>query len=64
VVGYKMDQQIKQLKESTAGSGVEVSETDGGKAILVNLPDGVTSMSLPTRSSPNSAPRSTRWRRA
>lgn len=42
VVGYKMDQQIKQLKETTAGSGVEVSETDGGKAILVNLPDGVT----------------------
>jgi outer membrane protein OmpA-like peptidoglycan-associated protein len=42
VVGYKMDQQIKQLKEKTAGSGVDVSETDGGKAILVNLPDGVT----------------------
>jgi outer membrane protein OmpA-like peptidoglycan-associated protein len=42
VVGYKMDQQIKTLKESTAGSGVEVTETDGGKAILVNLPDGVT----------------------
>jgi outer membrane protein OmpA-like peptidoglycan-associated protein len=42
VVGYKMDQQIKQLKEQTAGSGVDVTETDGGKAILVNLPDGVT----------------------
>jgi Glycine zipper 2TM domain len=42
VVGYKMDQQIKTLKENTAGSGVEVTETDGGKAILVNLPDGVT----------------------
>lgn len=42
VVGYKMDQQIKELKESTAGSGVDVSETDGGNAILVNLPDGVT----------------------
>jgi outer membrane protein OmpA-like peptidoglycan-associated protein len=42
VVGYKMDQQIKQLKEKTAGSGVDVTETDGGKAILVNLPDGVT----------------------
>lgn len=41
-VGYKMDQQIKELKEGTAGSGVDVSETDGGKAILVNLPDGVT----------------------
>ena len=42
VVGYKMDQQIKTLKEQTSGSGVDVSETDGGKAILVNLPDGVT----------------------
>ena len=42
VVGYKMDQQIKELKEQTAGSGVDVTETDGGSAILVNLPDGVT----------------------
>ena len=42
VVGYKMDQQIKELKEQTAGSGVDVTETDGGNAILVNLPDGVT----------------------
>ena len=37
-----MDQQIKELKEQTAGSGVDVTETDGGQAILVNLPDGVT----------------------
>ena len=42
VVGYKMDQQIKTLREQTSGSGVDVTETDGGKAILVNLPDGVT----------------------
>jgi len=42
VVGYKMDQQIKQLKEKTQGTGVDVTPTDGGKAILVNLPDGVT----------------------
>lgn len=42
VVGYKMDQQIKELKEQTAGSGVDVTEVDGGSAILVNLPDGVT----------------------
>lgn len=42
VVGYKMDQQIKTLREQTAGSGVDVTETDGGRAILVNLPDGVT----------------------
>lgn len=42
VVGYQMDQQIKQLKEQTAGTGVDVTETDGGQAILVNLPNGVT----------------------
>ncbi|RXZ64783.1 OmpA family protein [Pelagerythrobacter rhizovicinus] len=42
VVGYRMDQQIKELRESTAGSGVDVTEVDDGQAILVNLPDGVT----------------------
>ncbi len=42
IVGYRMDQQIKELKEQTAGSGVDVTEVDGGDAILVNLPDGVT----------------------
>ena len=41
-VGYRMDQQIKELKEGTAGSGVDVTEVDNGQAILVNLPDGVT----------------------
>ena len=41
-VGYTMDKQIKELKEQTAGSGIDVSETDNGAAILVNLPDGVT----------------------
>ena len=41
-VGYRMDKQIKELKDQTAGSGVDVTETDGGQAILVNLPDGVT----------------------
>ncbi|MGX7951061.1 OmpA family protein [Tsuneonella sp. HG249] len=41
-VGYRMDKQITELKEQTAGSGIDVSETDGGNAILVNLPDGVT----------------------
>ncbi len=41
-VGYRMDQQIKELRETTAGSGIDVTEVDGGEAILVNLPDGVT----------------------
>jgi outer membrane protein OmpA-like peptidoglycan-associated protein len=41
-VGYTMDKQIKQLREQTAGSGVDVSPTDNGAAILVNLPNGVT----------------------
>jgi len=41
-VGYKMDQQIRELKEQTAGSGVDVTPTQDGNSILVNLPDGVT----------------------
>ncbi|WP_454597997.1 OmpA family protein [Qipengyuania sp. SM2507] len=41
-VGYRMDQQIKELEEATAGTGVDVTQVDGGEAILVNLPDGVT----------------------
>lgn len=42
VVGYQMDKQIKELKEETEGSGIDVTEVDNGEAILVNLPDGVT----------------------
>lgn len=38
-VGYKMDQQIKELEEETEGTGIDVTETDGGSAFLVNLPD-------------------------
>jgi outer membrane protein OmpA-like peptidoglycan-associated protein len=41
-VGYQKDKQIRELREATAGSGVDVTETDNGSAILVNLPDGVT----------------------
>ncbi|MEO0031890.1 MAG: hypothetical protein RIS94_1648 [Pseudomonadota bacterium] len=41
-VGYTMDKQIKELKEQTAGSGVDVTPVDNGQAILVNLPNGVT----------------------
>jgi outer membrane protein OmpA-like peptidoglycan-associated protein len=41
-VGYTMDKQIKELKEKTAGSGVDVKSVDDGQAILVNLPSGVT----------------------
>jgi len=37
VVGYQMDKQIKELKEQTAGSGIDVREE--GDGILVNLPD-------------------------
>lgn len=39
VVGYKMDQQIKELEEDTEGTGIDVTEVDGGNAFLVNLPD-------------------------
>lgn len=41
-VGYTMDKQIRELRESTAGSGVDIAPTDNGQAILVNLPEGVT----------------------
>lgn len=37
VVGYQMDKQIKELKEQTAGSGIDVSQQ--GDGILLNLPD-------------------------
>ena len=40
VVGYTMDQQIKELKEVTAGTGVEVEQE--GDYINLNLPNGVT----------------------
>ena len=39
VVGNQMDQQIKELDEATAGTGVDVSETPEGDGILVNLPE-------------------------
>ena len=42
VVGKKFDDQIKELDEQTAGSGVEVEEVGDQDAILVRLPDGVT----------------------
>lgn len=42
VIGRQMDEQIKQLKDQTAGTGVDVTAVDNGTAILVNLPEGVT----------------------
>lgn len=36
-IGYQKDQQIRELRESTAGSGIDV--TDNGDGILLNLPD-------------------------
>jgi len=38
-IGYQLDQQIKELDEATAGSGVDVSETPDGTGILVSLPE-------------------------
>jgi len=38
-IGYQMDEQIKELRESTAGTGVDVSPIPGEDAFLVNLPD-------------------------
>ena len=39
VVGNQMDQQIRELDEATAGTGVDVTQTPDGSGILVNLPD-------------------------
>jgi len=41
-VGYTMDKQIKQLKEQTAGTGVDIRPSDDGRSIMLSLPDGVT----------------------
>lgn len=42
VIGKQYDDQIKTLREQTAGSGVDVEEIGNQDAILVRLPDGVT----------------------
>ncbi|PKP95991.1 MAG: hypothetical protein CVT76_07940 [Alphaproteobacteria bacterium HGW-Alphaproteobacteria-15] len=42
VIGKQYDDQIKELKEQTAGTGVDVEEVGNQEAILVRLPDGVT----------------------
>jgi outer membrane protein OmpA-like peptidoglycan-associated protein len=39
VVGYQLDEQIKELREATAGTGVDVTQTPDGSGILVNLPE-------------------------
>lgn len=38
-VGYRMDEQIRELEEVTAGTGVDVGQTPDGSGILVNFPD-------------------------
>jgi outer membrane protein OmpA-like peptidoglycan-associated protein len=38
-VGYRMDEQIRELDEATAGTGVDVGTTPNGDGILVNLPE-------------------------
>ena len=38
-VGYRMDEQIRELEEVTAGTGVDVNQTPNGDGILVNFPD-------------------------
>lgn len=42
VIGKQFDDQIKELDEQTAGSGVDVEALGDQEAILVRLPDGVT----------------------
>lgn len=38
-VGYRMDEQIRELEEVTEGTGVDVTETPNGDGILVNFPE-------------------------
>ena len=42
VIGKQFDDQIRELDEATAGTGVDVEEVGDQDAILVRLPDGVT----------------------
>ncbi|MDZ4273158.1 MAG: OmpA family protein [Erythrobacter sp.] len=42
VIGKQYDDQIKELREQTAGTGVDVEEVGNQDAILVRLHDGVT----------------------
>ncbi|MCR2834366.1 OmpA family protein [Parerythrobacter lacustris] len=42
VIGDQFDDQIRELDETTAGTGVDVEEIGDQDAILVRLPDGVT----------------------
>ncbi|MEM7690027.1 MAG: OmpA family protein [Pseudomonadota bacterium] len=42
ILGKRFDDQIKELDEQTAGSGIDVEEVGDQDAILVRLPDGVT----------------------
>lgn len=42
IIGKQYDDQIKELREQTVGSGVDVEEIGDSEAILVRLPDGVT----------------------
>lgn len=42
VIGDQFDDQIRELDEQTAGTGVDVEEIGDQDAILVRLPDGVT----------------------
>lgn len=42
VIGKQFDDQIRELEEETAGSGIDVEEVGDQQAILLKLPDGVT----------------------
>ena len=38
-VGYRMDEQIREIEEVTVGTGVNVDQTPNGDGILVTFPD-------------------------
>ena len=53
VIGDQFDDQIRELDEQTAGSGVDVEEIGDQEAILVRLPDGVTFATNSANINPN-----------
>ncbi|MCP9221772.1 OmpA family protein [Erythrobacter sp. LQ02-29] len=53
VLGKQFDDQIRELDEATAGTGVDVEEIGDQQAILVRLPDGVTFATDSARISPS-----------
>ena len=51
-VGYRMDEQIREIEEVTTGTGVNVGQTPNGDGILVTFPDVTFATNQATISAP------------